>query len=36
VFSQADTPDARDSQERIFAFLAKYMQPQPASVPPAK
>jgi dipeptidyl aminopeptidase/acylaminoacyl peptidase len=25
VFSQAATPEARDSQERIFAFLAKYM-----------
>jgi len=27
VFSEADTPEARDSEQRIFAFLAKYMQP---------
>ena len=34
VFSQADTPDARDSQQRIFAFLARYLQPIPAASAP--
>jgi dipeptidyl aminopeptidase/acylaminoacyl peptidase len=34
VFSQADTPDARDSQQRIFAFLARYLQPAPAASRP--
>jgi dipeptidyl aminopeptidase/acylaminoacyl peptidase len=36
LFSQADTPEARDSEQRIFAFLAKYMQqdgPAPARSP---
>jgi dipeptidyl aminopeptidase/acylaminoacyl peptidase len=27
VFSEADSPDARDSEARIFEFLAKYMKP---------
>lgn len=33
VFSQADTPDARDSQRRIFAFLARYLQPAATPTP---
>jgi dipeptidyl aminopeptidase/acylaminoacyl peptidase len=36
VFSQADTPAARDSQERIFAFLNKYMQSNVEAAPAAK
>jgi dipeptidyl aminopeptidase/acylaminoacyl peptidase len=28
VYSQVDTPQARDSQQRIFQFLAKYMRPE--------
>jgi dipeptidyl aminopeptidase/acylaminoacyl peptidase len=29
TFSEVDTPQARDSEQRIFEFLAKYMHPSP-------
>lgn len=29
IFSEVDSPDSRDSQARIFAFLARYLRPQP-------
>ena len=29
VFSEIDSPQARDSEQRIFDFLARYLQPQP-------
>ncbi|MDE2134648.1 MAG: S9 family peptidase [Alphaproteobacteria bacterium] len=29
LYSEVDTPQARDSEQRIFEFLAKYLQPTP-------
>jgi len=30
IFAEVDSPEARDSEQRIFEFLAKYLHPQAA------
>jgi len=29
IFAEVDSPEARDSEQRIFEFLAKYLHPSP-------